>query len=106
MPIQIVAYGDDAMEGITVSTDSMPSLVTPNEPAALQLLLQQQFSDPNISVLESATGETAGSLMNLLDGMDGGGPPFTQLVASSSAEIVLDNHAVNDALGGESPTDY
>jgi hypothetical protein len=94
------------MMGATMNTVGMVSMVTPNEPQALQTLLQTQFSDTGITVVDHATGGTASSLMNLLAGTDGGGPPFTQRIATSPAVIVLDNHGVNDALGGEVLSDY
>lgn len=84
----------------------MISLVTPNEPQGLQSLLQTQFNDTGITVNNHATGGTSSSLMNELDGMDGNGAPFAQRIGSSDAAIVLDNHAVNDALGGETLPDY
>lgn len=84
----------------------MASLITPSEPQSLQALLQAQFNDSGIVVVDHATGGTASSLMNLLDGMDGGGPPFTQRIATSPAVIVLDNHGVSDFYGGESVGDY
>lgn len=104
--VQIDAYGDDAMEGDTTNGVGMLSLVTPNEPASLQTLLRAQFQDTGISVADDATGGGASSLMDLLDGMDGGGAPFAQRIATSSAVIVIDNHAVNDFYGGETVGDY
>lgn len=39
-------------------------------------------------------------------GMDGQGAPFAQRILKSPASIVIDNHAMNDALGGETIDDY
>jgi hypothetical protein len=36
--------------------------------------------------------------VNMMNGVDGGGPPFAERVKSSKAQIVLDAHAVNDDL--------
>lgn len=94
------------MMGMTGVNYGMPSITQQTEPAGLQSLLQQQFNNPNITVANHATGGTSSSLMNELDGMDGNGAPFAQRIATSQAVIVIDNHAVNDALGGESLTNY
>lgn len=84
----------------------MLSLVTPNEPTDLQASLQSQFSDTGITVADNATGGTASSLKDELAGTDGGGPPTAQRLAATTAMLVIDNHAVNDALGGENVNDY
>jgi hypothetical protein len=81
-------------------------LLTPSQPQSLQTLLQNEFSDNGITVNNHATGGTSSSLMNELDGMDGNGAPFAQRISASPAEIVIEEHSVNDALGGESLTDY
>jgi hypothetical protein len=94
------------MEGDTAAAIGMMATVTPNEPSDLQSLLQTQFNDTGITVIDHATGGTASSLMNLLDGMDGGGPPFTQRAALSPAVIIIDNHGIGDFYGGESVDDY
>lgn len=104
--VSIVVYGDDAMMGATVNSFGMFSLVMPNEPQDLQAALQAQFGNTGITVIDHATGGTSSSLMNEINGTDGSGAPFAQRIAASSAEIVVDNHAVNDALGGETVNDY
>jgi hypothetical protein len=104
--VAIAVYGDDAMAGFTVNSMGMLSVVTPNEPADLQASLQSQFADTGISVQNNATGGGASSLKNELTGMDGGGPPTVQRLAATKAVLVIDNHAVNDALGGENVNDF
>ena len=94
------------MFGDSLDGSGLPVGVTPNEPVALQALLQKQFKDSGITVQNNATGGLASSLMNELDGMDGGGPPTPQRLAESPASIVIEEHAVNDALGGETLSDY
>ncbi|SEI42846.1 GDSL-like Lipase/Acylhydrolase family protein [Paraburkholderia diazotrophica] len=94
------------MFGSTVDSMGMPVSVTPNEPQALQSLLQKQFRDSGITVQNAATGGRASSLMNELDGMDGGGPPLPQRLAETSASIIIEEHSVNDAYAGETVSDY
>jgi hypothetical protein len=104
--VEIDVYGDDAMSGIAISSFGLPSLVTPDEPQALQSALQVEFNDTGIKVESFATGGTASSLQNMLAGVDGGGDPFVQRVTEHPGVIVIDNHGVNDALGGETLQDY
>jgi hypothetical protein len=104
--IEIDVYGDGAMSGISIDAYGMASLVSPNEPQALQSLLQAQFNDTGITIANHASGGTASSLQNMLAGVDGGGDPFAQRVTEHPGTIVIDNHGVNDALGGETLQDY
>jgi hypothetical protein len=104
--VEIDVYGDDAMEGISIMPYGMASIVSPNEPQALQAILQQQFSDTGITVHSLASGGTSSSLQNMIAGMDGGGDLFAQRVTEHPGVIIIDNHAVNDALGGENLRDY
>jgi hypothetical protein len=94
------------MEGVTIDSMGMVSMVTPNESQGLQSLLQTQFNDTGITVNNHATGGTSSSLENEMLGMDGNGAPFAQRIGLSPASIVIDNHAVNDALGGETLAEY
>lgn len=68
-----------------------------SEPADTQSILQAQFG-ATVTVDNRAEGGTASTLVNMMNGVDGGGPPFAQRVLSSKAQIVLDAHAVNDDL--------
>ncbi|MFL9865236.1 hypothetical protein PQR67_13745 [Paraburkholderia fungorum] len=70
------------------------------------MLLQGASNDTGITLGNNARGGTASSLMNMLDGMDGSGAPFTAILAEIPAPIVTDNHAVNDPLSGETLADY
>jgi hypothetical protein len=94
------------MEGVSESANGMPSIIAPNEPQSLQALLQAQFNDTGITVANHATGGTSSSLQNEMLGMDGNGAPFADRIKLSSASIVLESHALNDALGGETINDY
>ena len=104
--IEIDVYGADDMSGIAINAYGMPSLVTPNEPQALQMALQSAFNDSGVTVLNLASGGTSSSLQNMLAGVDGGGNPFAQRVTEHPGVIVVDNHGINDALGGETLQDY
>lgn len=84
----------------------MPSLVTPTEQANLQSALQSQFNDTGITVSNNATGGTSSSLQNEMDGMDGGGAGEPQRMIASGAGIVIQEHMLNDALGGETVDQY
>ena len=92
--------------GIGYTSAGMPQPVTPNAPAALQSLLQTKFADSGIQVVDLASGGRASNLMNLLDGMDGGGAPFAQRLASNQASIVVLSYGLNDQYGSESPSDF
>lgn len=69
-----------------------------NEPADTQTILQDQLSDPAIAVSNLAEGGTASTVVNMIAGVDGGGPPFAQRMPTSTAQIVLDGHGVEDDL--------
>jgi hypothetical protein len=93
-PVLIEIHGDDAMFG------ALPPLYSFNplsEPADTQTILQSQFGSA-VTIDNRAEGGTASTLLNMMNGVDGGGPPFAQRVLSSKAQIVLDAHAVNDDL--------
>ena len=104
--VQIDVYGDDGVAGFTISDFGMFSTVAPNEPQTLQALLQTQLNDSGITVNNRATGGTSSSLKNELAGMDGNGAPFADRIKLSTASIVVESHARNDALGGETIDDY
>jgi hypothetical protein len=104
--VNIDVYGDDQMAGFAMNQYGFPSVVSPNEPAALQALLRQQFNDTGITVSSHATGGTSSSLYNELRGMDGNGDPFANRIKLSAASIVIESHTINDALGGETVADY
>lgn len=71
-----------------------------------QSLLQAMLGDTAIFIANYATGGTSSSLKNEMLGMDGSGALFVDRIKTSAASVVLDNHAINDALGGESLADY
>lgn len=91
-PILVEVYGDDAMLGMT----SMMTVTQQSEPLDTQTLLQAQF--PGVTVSNHATGGTSSTLVNEMNGVDGNGAPFAQRIMLSKADIVLDNHAINDDL--------
>jgi hypothetical protein len=103
--VKIAIFGDDQQEGIYVGS-GMPQTVTPNEAAQLQSLLQAKFNDAGITVEDISSGGTSSSLMNELDGMDGLGVGQPQRMEQSEAQIVIEAHMLNDALGGETVADY
>lgn len=103
--IQIDVFGDDAAMGVSGYNFGMPASIKPPS-ATLQDALQKQFIDTGISVSNRASGGRAASLMNLLDGMDGGGAPFAQRLASTQSSIVIISYALNDAYGGETVSDF
>jgi hypothetical protein len=104
--VNIDVYGDDQITGLAIDQYGFMSMVTPNEPAALQALLRQQFNDTGITVSSHATGGMSSSLYNELRGMDGNGDPFANRIKLSAAHIVIESHTLNDALGGETLADY
>jgi hypothetical protein len=104
--VNIDVYGDDQITGLAVDQYGFMSMVTPNEPAALQALLRQKFNDTGITVSSHATGGMSSSLYNELRGMDGNGDPFANRIKLSAAHIVIESHTLNDALGGETLADY
>lgn len=93
----IEIHGDDAMLGVTSANGWMPTITQQTEPADAQTILRAQFGD-GITISNLAEGGTASTLVNMMAGMDGGGPPFAQRMATSKADIELLNHAVNDDL--------
>jgi hypothetical protein len=104
--VKIAMFGDDEAVGIAITPYGMPSLVTPTEQANLQSALQAKFNDTGITVANNATGGTSSSLQNEMDGMDGGGAAEPQRMIASGASIVIQEHMLNDALGGETVDQY
>lgn len=103
--VQVDVFGDDAAMGVAGYNFGMPASIKPPS-ATLQDALQKQFSDTGISVSNRASGGRSASLMNLLDGMDGGGAPFAQRLASTKSSIVIISYTLNDAYGGETASDF
>jgi hypothetical protein len=95
-PILIDVYGDDSMMGLTGMNYSMPTITQNSEPNVSQMILRAQF--PGVTIANHASGGTASTLVNMMAGVDGGGPPFAQRIVGSKSVIVLDNHAINDDL--------
>jgi hypothetical protein len=95
--VTVVIYGDDQMEGVSANQFGIMSIVSPNESAALQTLLQAHLNDTGVTVTNAATGGTASSLQNELDGMDGGGQPEPARMVASGARIAIQQHMLNDA---------
>lgn len=85
------------MMGITSNNGVMSTITQQSEPADSQQLLQNQFGS-GITISNLAEGGTASTLVNMMSGVDGGGPPFAQRMATSKADIELVNHAINDDL--------
>lgn len=104
--IKIAIFGDDEMMGVSIDTHGAATYVSPDEAQVLQSLLRKDFNDPDITVVNESTGGRSSSLMNELDGMDGGGAAEPQRMAQSGASIVIQAHAINDQYGGESVDDY
>lgn len=105
-PIVLIdAFGDDAAMGLSGYNFGMPVIV--KAPAAyLQDALQKQFADTGIKVSDRATGGRAASLMNALDGMDGGAPPLAQRLTSTQSSIVIVSYSLNEAYAGETVSDF
>jgi hypothetical protein len=96
VPVLIEVHGDDALYGAMPPT----FVFNPqNEPADTQAILQNALSDTAITVDNLATGGTSSTVVNMIAGLDGGGPPFAQRMTTSKAQIVLDGHGVEDDLG-------
>jgi hypothetical protein len=95
-PVLIEIHGDDPLFGALPPTFFFNPQ---NEPADTQAMLQDQLSDPAITVDNRAEGGTASTVVNMIAGVDGGGAPFAQRMATSKAQIVLDGHGVEDDLG-------
>lgn len=93
-PILIEVYGDDAMMGLTASL----RVAQQSETVQSQALLQAKLNNTAITISNRASGGTASSLVNMMKGVDGGGPPFAERIKGSKAQIVLMNHAINDNL--------
>jgi hypothetical protein len=91
--------------GLSDYNDGMPVIIKPSS-GYLQDALQKQLNDTGIQVANHATGGRAASLMNALDGMDGGGPPFAQRLASTQSTIVLISYGLNEQYGGETVSDF
>ncbi|PLT18752.1 hypothetical protein [Ralstonia mannitolilytica] len=82
------------MMGLT----SMMSVAQQSETVQSQALLQAQLNNTAITITNKAMGGGASSLVNMMHGVDGGGPPFAERIKASKAQIVLMNHAINDNL--------
>lgn len=93
----IEVNGDDSMFGVTSIGYGTPTITQQSEPADSQALLRAQFGD-GVTIINHAEGGRASTLVNMMAGVDGGGPPFAERVKTSKADIVLVNHAVNDDL--------
>lgn len=93
--VTVMAFGDDGLMGIESVSNFFSTTTTQNtEPVQAQAILQEQFLDTGISVLDKASGGTASNLPDLLAGSDGGGPPLADRVASAS--IVIEQHGLNE----------
>lgn len=103
--VNIDVYGDDTAMGLSSYGFGMPRMVKPAS-ESLQDALQKQFNASGIQVSNHATGGRAASLMDLLDGMDGGGPPFAQRLASTQSTIVIISYGLNEQYGGESVANF
>lgn len=82
--------------GLTGMNYGMPTITQNTEPNDSQTILRAQF--PGVTIANHASGGTASTLVNMMAGVDGGGPPFAQRIVGSKSVIVLDNHAINDDL--------
>jgi hypothetical protein len=90
----IEIHGDDELSAVSPPPSS--GFNPQNEPADAQAILRDQLSDSAITVDNLAEGGTASTVVNMIAGVDGGGPPFAQRMATSKAQIVLDGHGVED----------
>lgn len=73
-----------------------------NEPAIVQSILLMYFGDGTVSVDNQGVGGTESS--QLFNGTDGVHRPFEQEMASSQADIVVINFALNDYYYNARPT--
>jgi hypothetical protein len=103
--VNIDVYGDDSAMGLAGYNFGIPIFAKPAA-ANLQDALQKQFSDTGIKVANHASGGTSANLMDLLDGMDGGGAPFAQRLASTQSTIVVISYGLNEQYGGETVSDF
>jgi hypothetical protein len=104
--ISIDVYGDDASMSYRASPNYGPPTFVKTSAEYLQEALQKKFNDTGITVANHATGGTSASLMNLLDGMDGGGSPFAKRLAATNSSIVIISYALNEIYGGETISDF
>jgi hypothetical protein len=104
--VGVVFFGDDQVFGDVISQFGMVTMTAPTEPAALQSLLQSEFNDSGVTVVNSSSGGTSSSLQNELAGMDGMGQGEPARMISSGAKIAVQAHSINDFLGGESVEQY
>lgn len=103
--IGVVFYGDDQIFGDVISQFGMVTMTSPTEPAALQSLLQSEFSDTGLTVTNSSSGGTSSSLQNELSGMDGMGQGEPARMIASGAKIAVQAHSIND-IYSESVEEY
>jgi hypothetical protein len=101
--VTVDVYGDDSMMGIqSVSSFFFTTITQNTEPFQAQAILQSQFEDSGIAVVDKASGGTASNLPDLLAGSDGGGPPLADRITSAS--VVIEEHGLNEIY--ESVDDY
>lgn len=92
--VTVLAFGDDGLMGIQSENNFMPVITQNTEPVQAQAILQSQFEDSGIAVIDKASGGTASNLPDLLAGSDGGGPPLADRIAS--ADVVIEEHGLNE----------
>lgn len=102
--VNVDVFGDDQAMGIQ-DYSGMSYNFKPSS-ASLQGALRKQFNDTGITIANHASGGRAAALMNLLDGMDGGGSAQPARMAASGAKIAVEAHSINDFYGGETVEQY
>lgn len=99
--MNIAVYGDSTSEGWQLK-QGVGRITENNVPALLQQSLRKAISNPVI-VENKAVGGTQAS--QLFMGLDGKNKPWRDEMASSDADIVVINFALNDSFYFEKPKD-
>ncbi|MCA8026467.1 SGNH/GDSL hydrolase family protein [Burkholderia cepacia] len=111
IPALIDVFGDSTSKG-GQTIDGRLFNTADSEPAILQNMLQARFGAGAVVNNQGVGGTEAAQLLN---GTDGVHPPFDQVMAASTAKIVVFNFALNDSyfaavpkagVSSESVNDY
>ncbi|MGU7784872.1 SGNH/GDSL hydrolase family protein [Burkholderia sp. PU8-34] len=95
----IDVYGDSTSKGAQTIAGRLFNTAD-SEPAILQNMLQARFG---ASVVINNQGVGGTEAAQLLNGTDGVHPPFDQVMAASTAKIVIFNFALNDSYYATKP---
>lgn len=98
----IWCFGDSTMWGATVGDLTTQSASAP--PTVLQSTLRAYYGNTSCTVTNKAKSGTR--ISQMIDGTDGNGATFEDLIGASSAKIIYLNHCINSCASGDSPEDY